>query len=42
MLNWPGPWIEDKIVPAVRLPELSQEAFAVYRRWHEKPDRIDF
>jgi tRNA(Arg) A34 adenosine deaminase TadA len=31
-----------QIVPAVRLPELSQEAFAVYRGWHQKPDRADF
>ena len=31
-----------RIVPAIRLPELSHEAFAVYRSWHEKPDRIDF
>jgi guanine deaminase len=33
---------ERQIVPAARLPELSQEAFAVYRLWLEKPDRIDF
>jgi tRNA(Arg) A34 adenosine deaminase TadA len=31
-----------QIVPAIHLPGLSQEAFAVYRGWHEKPNRIDF
>jgi tRNA(Arg) A34 adenosine deaminase TadA len=36
------PLEQRQIVPAIRLPGLSQEAVAVYRRWHEKPDRIDF
>jgi guanine deaminase len=36
------PLDQRQIVPAMRLPQLSQEAFAVYRRWHEKPDRINF
>lgn len=31
-----------QIIPAVCLSELSEEAFAVYRLWHEGPGRVDF
>ena len=36
------PLEERQIIPMVNLPGLDDEAFAVYRLWLDKPDRVDY
>jgi tRNA(Arg) A34 adenosine deaminase TadA len=36
------PLNERQIIPMINLPGLNDEAFAVYRLWSDKPDRVDY
>jgi tRNA(Arg) A34 adenosine deaminase TadA len=33
---------ERRIIPMVHLPALKAEAWAVYKAWHEKPDKVSY